>query len=112
MSEPTFIDITDRAHANALSRWMGLVDAELALEKKAKEFERLPGFGLAVALIKAETANARAISVAENCRAVARAGINVADTRAIMLETGPKGSLRLKVEMMDLADIAGAESNA
>lgn len=108
MEEPTTVRVTDRAHAALLNRWIGICEAETAVEKRAKEFDRLPGFGLAMALLQKEAAEARSLAVAENLRAVARAGIDVTLVNQISLEMGPKGELRLTVTMMDLADMASA----
>lgn len=107
MPDPIFVEITDHDHAGVLNRRIGKIEAEEALSGKAKEFERLPGFGLALAILQRETAESRSTAMAENLRAVARAGIKVENTKQIQLETGPRGSLRLKVTMLDLADLAG-----
>ncbi|MGB3833725.1 MAG: hypothetical protein WA975_17890 [Mesorhizobium sp.] len=111
MADPVFVDITDRSHAAAINRWIGQIEAQTALEEKAKEFDRLPGFGLALAILQKETAESHSMAVAENLRACARAGIKVEETSRIELETGPKGLLRLKVTMMDLADLAEGGGN-
>lgn len=111
MTEPQTIDITERGHAAVINRWIGQLEALGALEDRSKEFDRLPGFGLALAILQKEAAESRSKAVAENLRAVAKAGISIVDMRHVELETGAKGSLRLKVTMMDLADLAEAEGS-
>lgn len=105
MTEPQYVEITDRLHAQVVNRWIGKIEAMAAVEERAKEFDRLPGFGLAIALLQKELAEAKAIAVADNLRACARAGIDIAKTSEIHIETRPNGGLRLKVTMMDLADM-------
>lgn len=106
MTDPIPVEITDPGHAMRINRWIGQVEALEALEKKSKEFDRLPGFALAHAILQKEVTEARSIAVAENLRAVARAGIDVAKVRNVGLETTPSGALRLTVTMMDLAELA------
>ncbi|MES0071863.1 hypothetical protein [Mesorhizobium sp. M0058] len=105
-TEPHVVEITDRGHAAQVNRWIGQIEALTALEDKAKEFERLPGFGLALAILQKEVAESRSKAVAENLRAIARAGIDVVAVRNVGLETGKNGLLRLTATMMDLADLA------
>lgn len=105
--EASKVEISDHGHAMRVNRWIGQVEALQALEEKSKEFDRLPGFGLAHAILQKEVAESRSLAVMENMRAVARAGIDVRQVKSISLETGPKGMLRLIVEMMDLADLGG-----
>lgn len=105
MAEPIYVEITDRKHAAGLNRWIGKAEAYEALKAKAKDFDRLPGFGLAMAILEAEVAHDRSMNVAENLRCLARAGHDVGRSKQVELELGPNGLQRLKVIMMDLADL-------
>lgn len=111
MSEkPTVVEITDHAHLAATWRWIGMVEIEQKLGE-VPDFQKVPGFGLAMAVVAREIAELRSRNVMSNLGAVAKAGIDVAKVQNVALETGPKGSLRLMVTMMDLADLAGGGSS-
>jgi hypothetical protein len=107
--EPQMLEITDRGHAAALLRFIGMSEAREAL-RAVPDFKRVPGFALAEAVLDSELGQHRAAIVMENLRAVARAGVDVAKTKTVTLETGAGGLLRLAVTMMDLADLAGGGS--
>lgn len=104
MPEDTGIDIVEPRHVATVSRWIGAVMVREAMEQ-AKEFDKLPGFALARALVDKEVEDMRGQALMMNLRAVAKAGHDIARTRNVGLET--KGNhLRLVIEEMDLADIA------
>lgn len=105
MSEPIHVDITDRKHLAALWRWLTLLEHAEVL-KGVPEFQKVPGYGLASALLDKQVAEEKSAAVMLNLRAVARADIDVAKVSQIHVETKADGRMRLKVIMMDLADMA------
>ncbi len=110
MSEPIHVDITDRKHLAALWRWLALLEHAEVLAA-VPEFQKVPGFGLASALLDKEIAEEKSAAVMLNLRAVARAGIDVVKVSQMHVETVPDGRVRLKVTMMDLADMAEVNAN-
>lgn len=104
MSEDRGIEIVEPKHVAVVSRWIGAVMAQEALEG-AKEFDRLPGFALARAIISKEVEDMRGQALMMNLRAVAKAGRDVAKLRNVSLET-KGGRLVLNIEEFDLADMA------
>lgn len=106
MSEPVYVEITDPAHLAQMWRWMSLVDHANVLAR-VPEFHKVPGFGLASALLDKEIAEEKSTAVMMNMRAIAAAGIDVTKVAQIHIEGTKRGDLRLQVTMMDLADLAG-----
>ncbi|RUV99354.1 MULTISPECIES: hypothetical protein [unclassified Mesorhizobium] len=109
MDDPQLIDITEPNHVASVWRYIATIEVLEAL-KKVPDFQRVPGFSLALALVEKEVAEDKAESVQRNLRAVAATGVDVSKVQRVELEIGPNASLRLKVVMMDLADLAGGGS--
>lgn len=102
-SEKQYVTITDPAHVRSVGEWYGAAIVLEALENQKEG--RLPGFGLAMAIVQKTEAEMRANMTAHNLRAVARAGIDIVTAKQVMIGIH-KGVPRLEVEPMDLADIA------
>lgn len=105
MSDSRFIEITDRAQAAIVNRWLGMAEIAMKLEE-VPDFQRVPGFGLAVAIVNREVSDLRSQMVMRNIKAIAAAGIDITQIKTVEFANSPSESVSLKVTMMDLADMA------
>lgn len=102
MSDEIRVEIKSRKHLQMMGEWMGLIRAKQALDD-ASQFDKLPGFGLALAIVDREVNDTKARAITENLKACSRAGIDIAMVRNISLDF-KLGAPELIVEMIDLAD--------
>lgn len=109
MSDEIKVKITDPAHVAKITEWYGALQVRAALAD-VKEFQKLPGFGLAMAIVERETATMQAAAVADNLKAIARAGHDITTIAGINLEF-ERGRPVLSIRPMDLADMAEEQSS-
>lgn len=105
MSDNRFVEITDQKQAAIINRWLGMAEIAMKLEE-VPDFQKVPGFGLAVAIVNREVSDLRSQMVMRNIKAIAAAGIDITQIKSIEFASSPSESVNLKVTMMDLADMA------
>jgi len=101
------LPITSPVHAARLSRWYGGLVVLDAL-KAVADFDKLPGFALAMATVEREVATMHSAAVTQNLQALVRAGHDITAVISIDLEY-EAGQPVLVVKPMDLADSGNAD---
>lgn len=104
MTDPIYVEITNAKHRELIAEFYGVAKCKERLDRVDGKL-RAPGFAIAAAQVDLLEAEMRNFCVAENFRAVARAGVDITQVANITLEQ--KGNTwRLVCKMMDLADLA------
>jgi hypothetical protein len=100
VSDVTSFVVEDRATIRTAWVCYGLAQAAAALAD-VKEFSKLPGFGLAVALERTQLSN-------RILRSAVKAGHDIVTAKEVRVNFHGR-ELRIEVEMPDLADMAASD---
>lgn len=103
MSQKFEVPITNLKALQTVWKLYGVAEVSEALKEKGKGVTA-PGFALAVAIVDAEYADARAHLAGEVIREAARAGYDVGKSLSVNTSFA-KGKPCLVIEMPDLGDI-------
>jgi hypothetical protein len=107
VSDVTSFVVEDRATIRTAWVCYGLAQAAAALAD-VKEFSKLPGFGLAVALVEKELMVERTQLSNRILRSAVKAGHDIVTAKEVRVNFHGR-ELRIEVEMPDLADMAASD---
>lgn len=107
-SDVFHVDITDRAHAAVVNKFLGMAEIAMKLEE-VPDFQKVPGFGLAIAIVNREVSDLRSQMITQNLKALVADGVDIARLKRVEFESFDHAHIQLRVTMMDLADMAGSK---